>query len=544
MEMVNLFLPSTNQFATDYSTGNSFISPLFHYQFQEAESYKQRVKDLENISFKREELADYIGEYMSKFPSSNEVIESISKLRNPNSVVVIGGQQAGILTGPLYSIHKILSIILFAKKQEAELSVPVVPVFWIAGEDHDYDEVNHIFVEKDNQLEKSIYPEKVLDKRMVTNIEIKKDVLKSWVTDIISSYGETEHTKSLLQFADAAIENSVTFVDFFAHITMSLFKDYGLLIVDSGDKGLRKLEKEYFINQIKSTKEITEKVIKKQQELEGIGMTQTIVINDSCANLFYYDEVSHERILLDYIPEQQQFVGASGAISFSYDEMLEIASEFPERLSNNVVTRPLMQECLFPTLAFIAGPGEIAYWAELKEVFELFDMKMPPIVPRLNISLIERNVSSDMEELGLKLEEVLTVGTGKQKDLFLDANRDNSFQTLFAQTRDQLVKNYLEIERKTEEHYKGMLPLLKKNESLLLKQIDFMENRLELALLQKHEVVIDKYNRIERRLKPSGSPQERIWNLFYFLNQYGLSFIDELLAQPYLFDGSHQVVKL
>lgn len=544
MEMVNLFLPSTNQFATDYSTGNSFIRPLFHYQFQETESYQERVKDLENISFKREELADYIGEYMSKFPSSNEVVASISKLRNPDSVVVIGGQQAGILTGPLYSIHKILSIILFAKKQEVELSVPVVPVFWIAGEDHDYDEVNHIFVEKENQLEKSIYPEKVLDKRMVSHIEIKKDVLKNWVIDIISSYGETEHTKSLLQFADAAIENSVTFVDFFAHITMSLFKEYGLLIVDSGDKGLRKLEKEYFINQIKSTKEITEKVKKKQQELEGIGMTQTIVINDSCANLFYYDEVSHERILLDYIPEQKQFVGASGSISFSYDEMIEIASEFPERLSNNVVTRPLMQECLFPTLAFIAGPGEIAYWAELKEVFEHFDMKMPPIVPRLNISLIERNVSSDMEELGLKLEDVLTAGTGKQKELFLDANRDSSFQALFAQTKDQLVKNYLEIEKKTEQHYKGMLPLLKKNESLLLKQIDFMENRLELALLQKHEVVIEKYNRIERRLKPSGSPQERIWNLFYFLNQYGLSFIDELITQSYLFDGSHQVVKL
>ncbi|MBX4313617.1 bacillithiol biosynthesis BshC, partial [Mycobacterium tuberculosis] len=84
-------------------------------------------------------------------------------------------------------------------------------------------------------------------------------------------YGETEHTKSLLQFTDAAIDQSETYVDFFAQITMSLFKNYGLLIVDSGDKGLRKLEKEYFINQIKSTKDITEKVKKKQQELEGMG---------------------------------------------------------------------------------------------------------------------------------------------------------------------------------------------------------------------------------------------------------------------------------
>jgi len=325
---------------------------------------------------------------------------------------------------------------------------------------------------------------------------------------------------------------------------MSLFKEYGLLIVDSGDKRFRSLEREYFIEQIKNTSEITAKVKKKQAELEEMGFKNTIVINDSCANLFYYDDVSHERILLDFLPGKQQFVGNGGNVVYSYEEMLTIASEYPERLSNNVVTRPLMQEWLFPSLAFIAGPGEVSYWAELKDVFDHFDMNMPPIVPRLTITFLERNVSSDLEELGLELTGVLSTGTKAQKDLYIDHNRNESIQQLFNRTKKQLLENYQEIVGITEEQYRGLLPLLKKNESLLLKQVEFMENRFELALRQEHKVVLEKYERIERLLKPAGSPQERIWNLFYFLNQYGLDFIGELLKLPYQFNGSHQVVKL
>ncbi len=143
MEMLNLSLPATNRFASSYLQQSADIQPFFHYRFNNLDEDQRRLAELKNRNFPRVEVANHIENYMKRFPSSAAVKHSIAKLKQNNSVVVIGGQQAGILTGPLYSIHKVISIIKLAEQKEKELDVPVVPVFWIAGEDHDFQEVNH-----------------------------------------------------------------------------------------------------------------------------------------------------------------------------------------------------------------------------------------------------------------------------------------------------------------------------------------------------------------------------------------------------------------
>ncbi len=192
--------------------------------------YKERIQELKKRSFQRREIAEHIERFMAPFPTSDQVEKSLKKLINDDCVVVIGGQQAGVLTGPLYTIHKVISIIALAKQKEKDLGIPVVPVFWIAGEDHDYLEVNHIYTEMNNRIEKLTYPEVLYDKRMVTDIEIDKGKCFSWVENIIEAFGETEFTNELIHFTKQAIEKSKTFVDFFAHIIMELFKENGLLI--------------------------------------------------------------------------------------------------------------------------------------------------------------------------------------------------------------------------------------------------------------------------------------------------------------------------
>ena len=114
------------------------------------------------------------------------------------------------------------------------MNIPVVPIFWIAGEDHDFQEVNHIYLEKEGKIQKVTYPEKVLEKRMVSDIELESGTLLEWVEEIIRDLGETDHTNDLLQFMREAMQKSETFVDFFAQIIMELFKNEGFLIIDSG----------------------------------------------------------------------------------------------------------------------------------------------------------------------------------------------------------------------------------------------------------------------------------------------------------------------
>lgn len=544
MEIANLFIPATNRFATEYLAQANSIQPFFHYSYKTTTVYEERLRELMNRNFLREELVVHIERYMKHFPTSAKVSESLQKLLLEDSVVVIGGQQAGILTGPLYTIHKIISIIAFAKQKQQELKVPVIPVFWIAGEDHDYAEINHIYLEHQREMKKKTYPEKVMNKVMTSNLPLDRKVCRSWVESIVEDLGETEHTNKLLDFMNEAIDQSNTYVDFFANIIMELFKDEGLLIIDSGDPEIRYLEKEFFIKQISNFKEITKCVKEQQEMLKNQGFKEMIEISDTAANLFFYDEENQERLLLEFDEVNQMFMSKNGSVSFSLEELLEIANEFPVKLSNNVVTRPLTQEMLFPTLAFIGGPGEIAYWAELKKVFEIFDMKMPPIVPRLNISLIERSVESTIKELNLNLENVLTTGTKEIVENFLNSVSNKNVHELLENTKQHILANFKKIEADLKIDHKGLLPVLNKNELLLMQQIQFMEQKIQQANNLKHEVLINKYVKVENSLRPLSSPQERVWNVIYFLNKYGLSLVSELSKLSYSFDGSHQVVRL
>lgn len=542
--MLNLSLPANNRFATDYLAQTPDIMQFFHYRSQEATDYRVRVEELNRRTFQRGPVADHIERYMANFPSSPAVEQSLVKLRAADSVVVIGGQQAGVLTGPLYTIHKVVSTIVLAKQKEAELGVPVVPVFWIAGEDHDYLEVNHIYTEVNQKIEKSTFPQAVLDKKMVSDILLDQEKCFLWVKKIIESFGETEYTNTILAFTEQAIQRSRSLVDFFAHIIMEMFKDFGLLIIDSGDKNIRVLERDYFLMQIRDHQKITEAVLNQQEKIHQMGFANALEIKENAANLFYYDEETGSRILLEYQPETKHFIGKNSSIQFTYEQLVELANNKPQSLSNNVVTRPLMQEWLFPTLAFIAGPGEIAYWSELKQVFEHYDIKMPPIVPRLNITLLERSIDTDLKELDFSLEEVLVNGISDYKEKFLLSVKDPDIDDVFLRLRNDLTGYYQTIVEKTEEIDKGMNPLIKKNEELIQKQIRFLEDKIIESIHRKHVVSLRKIDRVGNALRPNGSPQERVINPFYFLNKHGFEFIRQLVQMDYVFDGSHKVIKL
>ncbi|PLR84110.1 bacillithiol biosynthesis cysteine-adding enzyme BshC [Bacillus canaveralius] len=544
MEMINLSLPGTSRFATDYAGWVPGMERFFHYKYHEPAEYRSRIEELNNRKFHRNELADHISAFMAAFPGSTAINKSIEKLRQENSVVIMGGQQAGILTGPLYTIHKIISIISFAKQKERELNIPVVPVFWIAGEDHDFQEVNHVYVCEKKRIEKWNYPERILEKKMVSDIQIDEEICKRWIEEVIESYGETEHTSKLLQFTGQLLKKNLNFVDFFSAIILELFKEYGLLIVDSGNRDLRMLEKEILIRQIKDHQQITNAVHFQQQQLVAAGYNKTIEIAEHAANLFYYDSTVNERILLEFRPEAQLFIGKNGRVSFTEAELIELANEFPEKLSNNVVTRPLTQEWLFPTLSFIGGPGEIAYWAELTKVFEHFQMKVPPIVPRLNMTILDRSLETDLTDLEISVAEALTKGVEAAKYHFLNSIKDDELERLFSETRQQLNDKYQLIQNVVKQKYAGLLPLLEKNEKVVQSQIDFMADKLDLEIRLRHANTLNKLARIETALKPLGLPQERVWNIFYYLNKYGLDFVNELLMLPYEFDGTHKIIKV
>ncbi len=542
MELENAAVLATNRFASLYIEDMESVEDFFQYNIKEETVYRQRYSDLMERDFAREEIAECIDHYMKKFPSSAATQHSLEKFRDNKSVVVIGGQQAGLLTGPLYTIHKIISIIKLAEQQEKELGQPVVPIFWIAGEDHDHLEINHIFAPQKENVKKKNYHEAFSGKRMASHIVFDKEKMQAWTSQIFSYFGDRSHTKEMLAVVEEAISNTRTFTEFFSYLIMCFFKDSGLLLIDSADPKLRQLEKPFFSRVIHDGQMITDAVLAQQRKKQSRGFSNAIELDDYAANLFYYHE--NERELLEFDPIEKVFVSKTNELRFTDLELFELLESYPERFSNNVVTRPLMQEWLFPTLAFIAGPGEIAYWGELLPAFQIMKSQMPPIVPRLNMTLLDKTTDRNLADLNLSIEKVLEKGTAEDQNNFLSSIKDGGFESLIKDTKEELKDHYQKIIAKVEEIDRGHIQLAETSLSLQIRQLEFLQRKVEDSMTKKHRAQLDKYIYVEKMLRPNGQPQERIWNIFYYLNEYGPKFIDGLLNLPYEFDGRHKIIRV
>ncbi|WP_223700326.1 bacillithiol biosynthesis cysteine-adding enzyme BshC [Sutcliffiella deserti] len=540
MNIVELSLPTINKFSSAYLSEEESIHRFFTYNPFSENTYEIRKNALTHRSFRRDELSDHLLGFNEKYQAGEQTLHNIEKLRRDDALVVVAGQQAGLLTGPLYTISKIISIIKLAEEQESKLGVPVLPVFWIAGEDHDYQEINHINVPQNNNIEKIALHMKSAGKKMISELDFHKGDIQEWVNKILHTYGETPYTKDIKALLNQSVESSSSLVDFFAHLITNLFKGTGLILVNASDPGLRKLETPYFHTLLSKNREITAEVTKSQNKLVDLGHTPMLEVQPDSMNIFYH--LHEERELLYWNEASQTAITKNSSVEFSLEELYENIEKHPERFSNNVVTRPIMEEFLFPTLAFIGGPGEISYWAELENAFKVVNLEMPPVVPRLSFTIVERHIDSTIRELGENLEGILKEGLeDKRKAWLAEQELDETVSQM-----EQHMKEYLEVHHKFKDTSKVLMPHLQsnfeKNWNLIDRQFLYIKRLLERSAYEKHENIMKKYHRVELALVPNGIPQERVWNIYYYLNEYGLDLVNRLCEIPMKHNGKHKVV--
>ncbi len=317
------------------------------------------------------------------------------------------------------------------------------------------------------------------------------------------------------------------------------FKKTGLLFIDAAFSGLRRYESEYFVQLIEQAQGIAERVHGAEAELIAMGYNAPLSAETDAANLFI--TVKEERILLKR--EGDEFIGNNGSVRFSRNELLAIAKNNPEILSNNVVTRPLMQEMVFPVLAFVGGPGEIAYWAVFKSAFELMGMEMPVIMPRLGMTLVNRRVQVLFEKYSLTFKDLVVDRKALQlKADLLDSVREKEAEQMVEDLVKKLERDYAEIQTVFTEISKGLTPLVEKNLQFHLKQLNFLKHKLEDEVVLQNSVQFGHYDYLENELIPNGTPQERIYNPIPYLNEYGPDLIDKLLDLELKYDKNHKII--
>lgn len=531
-----------NQLAQDYINKSESVLSLFPYQYGSPQSLRKRWESLMNRSFPRTELTEAIHSYMKPYGITTSVKQSLEKLSDQESTVIIGGQQAGLLGGPLYTIHKIFALLKQAASAENELEKPVVPVFWIAGEDHDYEEVNHVFVRNKNRWDKKVYPERTLKKKMISEIPLNQTVCQSWVKEVLKAYGETPYTGTLLTTLESCIRKASTLTDFFTAFIHELFKDYGLLLIDACHPTLRKLEQPLFFKIVEEGPYLIEDIQKDQEEIEKLGYKAALQLDPETIHLFV--TIHGDRELLFYDKENRLYYTKSGRMKWSKEDLLATIESNPQYFSNNVATRPLSQEYLFPSLGFIGGPGEIAYWAELRNVFNRFQLEMAPVIPRLQVTYLEHPIQKKLHQYQLQYEEVVTAGIEPMKKAFLDERSPTHLFNAVETTIEDIRNKYDDLLKIFSEYDRGLLPVIHKNEKFVIDQLHFLEEHTWNHLEKKNEKALQDLDYLEAALYPFGGLQERIWNVCYFINQYGFEWVHQILAQELESGGNHYVISI
>lgn len=536
-------LKSGSALVNDYLHHYDKVESLYGEDYRHETTWNERAQwldDTEGRRVDRHTLVEILREYNGKHNAHDAVHTSLDMLENPGTLVVTGGQQSGLFTGSMLVVYKAVTIIQAAREAEKRLKRSVVPIFWIAGEDHDWDEVNHTYLltgdtnltkirmEKHQQIRSSVSQTPVSDKEWDRAINM-----------LIATLQDSEVKADIIAIVRQATESSNNLSDAFAKLLGELFGQYGLILLDSADPELRKLEQPVFKSMIEKNEELARAYRVSAGQITSLGYELQADVADDGANLFYIHEGN--RLLLTRV--EDHFMDRKGLVAFTREQLLAMLHSHPERFSNNVLTRPLMQDSLFPVLASVLGQGEISYWAITRQAFEVLGLKMPILLPRMSFTIIEGTQHKHMNKYGLSFQDVqhrLQERRGQwlseQDTLHLDAQ--------FEETRKAFEQLYEPLIHQLGDLQAGLYTLGQNNKSKIIEQITYMERKAKDALEQRHEAALRQWDRIETLLLPLGKPQERVYNLFHYANRYGISIIKNIMEIPVDYSGEHRIIYL
>lgn len=526
---------SFSQLFQDYTTYNDTIAPFFAGDFRSTSDLKHAAAKTLAVPRDRETLVDVLLDQNQRWGLLERTRENIEQLRDPATVVVITGQQLGLFLSPLYIPYKTLTTLLLADQLRQDLGRPVVPVFWLAGEDHDFDEVAAFALPGDENNSNFLYAPERNGRGPVGRMQLTGDINRI-LLQIEDHLPQTPNKADLMAFLRDTYQPGVTFQQAFARMLNRIFKDSGLVIASIDDKRLKKLCVPLFQQEIEKYQEISDILQSSSDALDALYHTQ-VQVNPT--NLFMIDD--NARYPIDADAERFHLRG-NGRI-FDRAALTTLIEDQPELFSPNVVLRPIVQDLVFPTLAYIAGPGEIAYYAQYKAIYAWAGLPMPIIYPRASISLIEPAVRKALERYALPLT-AFREDADKLFRKYAIEHLELDLDSLFAGPTEQIESAIDTLSQAVRSWEASLQKTAGSTRQTLRKDLDRFKEQIIKA--QKRRLGHDRrrFRLVHNHLFPGGGLQERAISPLYFLNQYGLDFFTNLMNEVSLDTTSHQVLHL
>lgn len=541
--------PAIEAYLFDFSK----IAPAYEYDWRDPESFRRRADWLTGGGYRgdRLALAAALERYNRALGADQAALANIALLRQPDTLAVVTGQQAGIFTGPAYSVYKAISAIHLARAQSERLGLPVIPVFWIAGEDHDWPEHASVLVPTADGAARIGLKESFEGERRSVALAPAPDSLPQVIEEFLALLPETEFKAEVADrlrasaAAPPALDPRLTggmpsLTDWFGRLITWLFAGTGLVLVNSSDPALRALEAPFFEQALRRHRSVEEAFEAGHNRFLGLGFAPTVERQPGNTNLFTYINGDRQPLFSD---GDRLFIRDREDLTWSEDELIRLARSEPQRFSTNVVLRPVVQGFLFPDLAYVGGPGELAYFGLYREVFAALDQQMPVVCPRESFTLVEPPLARIMEKNEMTLEDVL-FRLDERRQEFLQREDRLGITALFERFRSDFGALYGPLT----ETVLQLDPTLRQVADENRKQIEFQIGRLEEKARQQHrknlEVFLRQYDRLNANLTPPGQ-QERTFSVLPYVAKYGPDLVRRLLEAAGLPDGwVHRAVYL
>lgn len=486
-------------------------------------------------------LCDALLEMNTACSAGEKTIENIKLLREEDCVAVVTGQQAGLFSGPLYTIYKAMSAVKMTECLRGR-GFKVVPVFWIATEDHDFEEVSKTFVfERTGELaELKNEPKRCYDNLPVGTVKLD-DSIKQTVTELFDELSLTEFTPDLRELIEQSWKSETYFGDAFAKLITKLFDKYGLIILCPLDPRLKQLAAPVYKDAIEKSAEIVEALRNRSSELQEKGYHAQVLVGEDYFPLFWQAKDKTRNALKK--SAQGTFKTKDNSREFTIEELAQIAENEPTRFSPSVVLRSVVQDYILPTVCYFGGAAEIAYFAQSGEVYRILNRPHTPIFHRQSFTIIESKHKKTLEKYDLELKD-LFVGYESLLPEIVENYLNSDTAKIFAEAEEKINIELNRLDQNLSEIEPTLAENLATRRRKILYHIGAMRHKFHHAQVRKDTALKRRIETMFTALLPHKHLQERTLNVNYFLNRYGFYFIDWIYQATDLDDKGHRIIYL
>ena len=489
----------------------------------------------------RNRLCDALFNFNTTINLGEDSRRNIESLRDAGTVAVLTGQQAGLFTGPLYTIYKALSAIKAAELL-SERGVKAVPVFWIASEDHDFKEVSETSsIDAAGTVRTYDYvPENYVENIPVGRVEID-NIIDRIIDKIVGDLDQTAFTPDIERMLRASWVNGVAFSNAFARNLADVLNGFGMVFIDPLHPQIKELSAPIYKEAIINADEMVNAVIARSRELVSSGYHGQVEIHDDYFPLFWHDDTGARRALRKVRDGVYRVKGEKW--EFELNELAEIASKEPARFSPGVMLRPVVQDYLLPTACYFGGGAEIAYFAQNSEVYKVLGRPVTPIFHRQSFTVIESKQRRTLEKFSLELPDLFL---GLEELLLKIAERSISTDTakLFADVEEEINVQLHKLDQRLAVIDPSLAESLGKRRRKIIYHIGALRRKALRSEIRRHEDTERRIKALLSVLLPHGQLQERTLNFFSLANKFGPSFIHRLYNAIDLEDKQHRIVYL